>query len=1159
MKCLLLIGTIVLVAASVTANPDSFDLFMMTRLANSIGKGAPLDRTVKRDQTAPDHFMPAYKFKRVLGNNDLVSVETRFTTLAASLAQSTGFVFIATLKQPPKNVGTIVSVTPKRSASSLPTAYFAIVSDTKTDRVDLHYGIGDNKHVARFESAGVFQDAMLWSNFTLEVYKDTASLFVNCQLIGSRRLETRFYRILDSRESQLRLANAYDHTTADFRGSMQKVRFLVGNVSAQETMNSHFACATDKPSESTEETQTAPANSPFGGGGSYSWARDIVLQVLRNECNFSCSAELRSPGLRDTEFGSCWMDDTRYGDGDTWERDDCTNCTCQNSRIQCTDIQCPVLNCIDIVHTKGQCCPSCPESAKGFSPWSGWSECSVTCGIGHETRGRSCDRVYFDCDGPSMQSRNCIREPCNVKVRRDGGWSPWTKWSPCSVTCGKGRTTKIRSCNSPLPQLDGAQCVGPDRKTRDCKMSPCPVDGGWGEWSVWSECSATCDDGFKTRSRKCNNPKPRFGGKQCSGDSKATEHCLVKACPIDGCLSSPCYPGVECSSYDDGSFVCGACPEGTQGDGTQCEDIDECTLVPNACFHANGVHRCQNHFAGYTCLACPDGYKGDRPSGVGAEYALAHKQVCRVVNPCTDDGNPCPDNARCIFLGLTVTPPFKCKCLPGYATAPGCEGLVCADDSDLDGVADEAITCERDGTTISHPADNCRNTPNSGQEDQDGDGIGDVCDGDIDDDGITNLRDNCEYVPNRDQYDLDRDGVGDACDNCPHKRNSAQIDTDGDGQGDACDFDIDDDGIENLMDNCVYVYNFDQTDSDKDGVGDMCDNCPLAYNPRQADRDSDGIGNDCDTNLDVDEDGVQNNLDNCPYIANSNQADHDKDGLGDACDPDDDNDGVNDHKDNCRLVVNPSQLDVDGNGRGDLCEGDFDDDGIDDIMDACPMNAGISVTDFSKFDMVPLDPSGTVQLDPKWVVRHQGKELIQTVNCDPGLAIGMDRFEAVDFSGTFFVNTGRDDDYAGFVFGYQSSSRFYVVMWKQVSQTYWKNTPSRAQAFGALQVKVVNSTTGPGEALRNALWHTGDTANQVRTLWYDPMQQGWKDLVAYRWTLQHRPETGFIRVTMYEGKKLLVDSGPIYDKTYAGGRLGMFIFSQEMVFFSDMEYSCKDT
>lgn len=80
---------------------------------------------------------------------------------------------------------------------------------------------------------------------------------------------------------------------------------------------------------------------------------------------------------------------------------------------------------------------------------------------------------------------------------------------------------------------------------------------------------------------------------------------------------------------------------------------------------------------------------------------------------------------------------------------------------------------------------------------------------------------------------------------------------------------------------------------------------------------------------------------------------------------------------------------------------------------------------------------------------------------------GYTAFSGVDFEGTFHVNTVTDDDYAGFIFGYQDSSSFYVVMWKQVEQIYWQANPFRAVAEPGIQLKVTHRCATENKILRN--------------------------------------------------------------------------------------------
>ncbi|CAM9592142.1 unnamed protein product [Lampetra fluviatilis] len=171
----------------------------------------------------------------------------------------------------------------------------------------------------------------------------------------------------------------------------------------------------------------------------------------------------------------------------------------------------------------------------GFSEWLEWGPCSTSCGQGLQERVRVCNSPIpanggRPCAGPASDSRPCASRPCPV----DGGWSDWSPWEECSRSCGQGNRTRTRTCGNPPAQHGGRACEGRPLERILCNARPCPVAGNWGAWQPWGVCSAACGEGSQTRLRLCNEPPPAYDGPSCPGADTQTQVCSARKCPVDG-------------------------------------------------------------------------------------------------------------------------------------------------------------------------------------------------------------------------------------------------------------------------------------------------------------------------------------------------------------------------------------------------------------------------------------------------------------------------------------------------------------------------------------------------------------------------------------------------------------------------------------------------
>jgi hypothetical protein len=185
------------------------------------------------------------------------------------------------------------------------------------------------------------------------------------------------------------------------------------------------------------------------------------------------------------------------------------NCPALNRKVDCNTHACPK-ECV-------------------LTPWKNSGDCSVTCGGGNRTQVRTVDQPATAGGACSMvrsRQARCNEHACPV----DCVVSEWRDdpAANCSVPCGKGEIRQIR--HVVVPASNGGKACKALSQLVFCGGNPCPLDCKMGPFTTWSECSAKCGPGQRSRDRM-TLISAQHGGKECDEHVKEVEECKVADCP----------------------------------------------------------------------------------------------------------------------------------------------------------------------------------------------------------------------------------------------------------------------------------------------------------------------------------------------------------------------------------------------------------------------------------------------------------------------------------------------------------------------------------------------------------------------------------------------------------------------------------------------------
>jgi len=276
--------------------------------------------------------------------------------------------------------------------------------------------------------------------------------------------------------------------------------------------------------------------------------------------------------------------------------------------------------------------------------WNEWSDCTVTCGVGQQTRDRKIKTPAADGGAPCTdfldETLSCTVVECpDVE---ECVWADWSDYSACTCSCGGGQKTRYRGIKQ-APKHGGGLCPTESKsEIASCNTDSCNacVDGKWSDWGDWDDCSATCDGGISLRTRTVEQTANNCGV-PVSGSTTEAMPCNSQLCHPDEHL--PCV-FTDWADWSDCSCTCNGVKRRSRsiksygtGTGDFCEgplgEVDPCNMgetAPEGCLAEPAVNCVMGAWDGWSpCSATCNGGQQVRHRKIEVEASGGGK-------PCQD-------------------------------------------------------------------------------------------------------------------------------------------------------------------------------------------------------------------------------------------------------------------------------------------------------------------------------------------------------------------------------------------------------------------------------------------------------------------------------------------------------------------------------------------